>query len=151
MPRPRWSAWRCRTTWCAAMTTQASSNSFGTPPASSTTRPEFGEDFVGVLAEPGRRRPRRAGRAVEIGWRRHHRHTDVSVGYVDDAARGVKLFVGNDVFDRVDRRPEEFRFRRKDLRPFAERFAGEDPVEFGNQFGRVGGTGMRRLEARIRQ
>jgi len=41
----------------------------------------------------------------------------------------VELLVSDDVLDRVDRRPEEIRFARKDFRPFIEWLGSEDLVE----------------------
>jgi len=43
------------------------------------------------------------------------------------------MLVGDDVLDRVDRRPEEIRFARKDFRPFIEWLGSEDLVELTDQ------------------
>ena len=78
-PIPPWRcrrlcAWRFRTTWCAATMTTTSWISCGTPPGSSTTRLEFGEDLVGVLRPSSRcGRARFPRRAVEVRGRGHHR------------------------------------------------------------------------------
>src|ERR1700730_6514816 len=70
-------------------------------------RLELGEDFVGVLAELRRARPRRPRRAVEIRRCRANRHRAFLGGttqwHVDHAAGGMKLLVSDDIFDGVDR------------------------------------------------
>src|SRR5208337_1693358 len=77
----------------------------------------------------------------------HHRHAGFSVRYVwyiDDAARGVELLIGDDILEAVDRRPEEIGLGRKDLRPFVQRTGRKDRVQLGDQFRPVdeAGTGI---------
>ena len=121
--RRRPCASRFPTTWCSVTMPMTSSRSCGMPPESSTRSRllEFGENFVGVLAEQRRGRPRRPRRAVKVGRSRDHRHAGVAVRHVDDAARGVELLVGHHILDGVDRRPEEIWFARKGFRPLVER------------------------------
>src|SRR3984885_2149363 len=68
---------------------------------------ELGEDFVGVLTELRRARPRPPRRAVEIRRCRNHRHAAFIGGttqwHVDHAAGGIKLLVSDHIFDAVDR------------------------------------------------
>src|ERR1700761_1300781 len=94
---------------------------------------ELGEDFVGVLSEPRGARPRLPRRAVEIRRCRDHRHGGGSVRHVDHAAGGMKLLVSDDIFDGVDRRPEEIRFTGEDLGPLVESLGGKDLIQLADQ------------------
>src|SRR5947208_11967835 len=140
-PRRLPCASRYRTIWCAVTTMGIFWNSFGMPRASNTTRLELGEDFVSVLTELGGGGARLPRRAVKVRRRGHHRCTPVAVRHVDDATCRVKLLVGDDVLDGVDRRPEEIRFCGKDFRPFVERLGSEDLVEHYADLDGVGFAG----------
>src|ERR1700728_2101434 len=103
-------------------------------------RVELGEDFVGVLAQLWRGRSRSPRRAMEIRRCRDHRNGALSVGHVDHAAGGVELLVGDDILDRVDRRPEEIRFAGEDLRPLVKGVGGKDLIQLADQLDGVDGT-----------
>src|ERR1700738_2227885 len=114
--------------------TTTSSTSYVMPRVSNISRVELGEGLVGVLTQFRRYRAGLPRRAVKISRRRHHRHTRIAIGNVDDTARGVELIVGDDFLDRIDRRPEEVRFARKDFRPVVERLGREDIAEVAGVF-----------------
>ena len=65
--------------------------------------------------------------AMEVGGAGNHRRARRAVGHHDQAsARWVELWIGKDLIDRVDRRPEEIGFGGEHFRPFVERFGGKD-------------------------
>ena len=102
-----------------------------------------------VCSPRRRRRTWLPRRAVEVGRCGDHRYAASSIRHVDDAARGVKLLVGDDVFDRVDRRPEEVRFAGEDLGPLVQRLGREDLIQLTDELDGVDGAGPRSREPRI--
>ena len=82
---------------------------------SACARAEFRKHFLGVLAKPRSSRTRPGRGAVEVRGRRDHRYRPgfsivTGIRDEDDAAGSIELFVGQDLFHRLDRGPEHIRF-----------------------------------------